>query len=297
MTDLEARLRAMNKPCPTAALPDRAMLAARARRRTLRAGTLSGSALAGVVALVAATTGGNAYHSMEMTTTPPPTATSTPVAGAPRSTAAAVPAGRTRVLPTTGTRTTRSLAEPPTAARASATPSPAGPSQAVQEALTPTFWRGAYGPAGFYDVQFVEGAAGDVCPENAAVVVPGVTDGGTYTCYRMAVTPPREHGGGFLTEVAVCRNPSSDTQYLWDGGAPHTYAVHDAETDAAVRTWRPPSTSEPYSLSPGDCAFYLWHLLAADDAGRPLPSGRTYYALVDAHHEVELRSAEFPVPR
>lgn len=296
MTDLEARLRAMNKPCPTAALPDRAMLAARARRRTLRAGTLSGSALAGVVALVAATMGGNAYHSMELTTTPPPTATSTPVAGAPTSTAPAVPAGRTKVLPRTGTRATRSLAEPPAAAR-SATPSPAGPSQAAQEELTPTFWRGAYGPAGFYGVQLVEGTAGDVCAENTALLLPG-SEADSHTCYRLTVTPPQEQGGGFLTEVAVCRTPSGDGEsYSWDGGAPHTYAVHDAETDATVRTWRPPSTSEPYALSPGNCAFYLWHLLAMDDAGRPLPSGRTYYALVDAHHEVELRSAEFPVPR
>jgi hypothetical protein len=287
VTDPAERLRALTRPYQACTVPDRAVLARRATVRNLRHGTVSGSALAGVVAFAVALSGPGTSRSL-VTVTPaaqPPTA----AAPAPVETHVSASAGPgTRSdgvddplvgvgLPN-GDRVEVTAGPPPgvvvkPSSPAPTTPPPSPPSTAP----APVWWQGTYGASPFFGRQVVDDAAeADDCGRDATLgVIPG-----NGTCYGAELQGAVSQGGPFIGEVKACAATDNVSAQNVNPPDPETeFVIYDETAKQTVRTWREPAgyDAAPYTLDPGDCAFYLWHLPLVDDAGNPIPSGHRYH--------------------
>lgn len=295
MNDVVARLRAMNQPYPDCAVPDRAVLARRGTVRMARRGAASGSVLAGLVALAVAMTGSSGTQSLIVTTTP------TPTPSAAVSMPPAPPAVRTTEPPSSSaapaSRSSSSVVVPPASpAPESPGPLPSSPAPAETERLVPVFWQGPYGGLGFFGRQIVRDAANNFCqPDTLADTLGG------NMCIQAHARAGTQAGSGFLGEYGLCIPDSRRGSYTQSfAGADHEnqFDVYDEETNQVVRSWVDPESYRPadFTLDPGDCVYYLWHLPFVTTAGTPFVRGHKHHILFRHYEAVEMNSEAFVAP-
>lgn len=307
MTDPIERLRAMNRPYEGCQPPARNQLARRATRRTVRFSTVTGTAVASVVALAVAMTGAGATQSLREVTapsTPTPAAAPTPVPGAGPTTStgrgpgagpgSAPGTGPAATGPTAGRGDDQPLAPIPDLPTPAVTlpssipilsPSPSPTSTWTPPPSgypTPKYWRGSYGASPYFARQVVTAPPENFCRDAEPQVTDPVLPNGGGFCMRMVVQPSAQHGGDYLAELAICLARDAVQAagfYPSSEGWEVQYDVYDYDAKQTVAQWRAPASYTPsaFTLQPGDCAFYVWHQQLVKTDGTPFTAGHEHY--------------------